>query len=391
MGLHSHTSISSMPSGGSITICRHPLSFHTDMRIVHVSYAEVKDYDDPERWLKRLDFHTRQLESMTRDAEMISIHHINYEGTMVRNDVTYHFFRKAKWELMFPWRLHRFLASLNPDVVIVHGLVFPWQVLLLCLQLGRKVKVFATHHAERPLRFPKNVLQMIADRYLNGYFFSSSALGQVWVEKNQISSRKKIHELMLVSSFFYPTRQMDDVLTIGQTYLWVGRLDANKDPVTLVKAFVRFLHVEPHALLYIVYRGGNLRNDIDEMIADAKVSDHIIVKEDVEHDELLTWYNNAAFIISTSHYEGGGTAVTEGMSCACIPVVTNIPSFRMMTANGKVGFLFEPGDVEGLFNALNSTVKVDLVREREKVLGQFRQELSFEAISKKMLNVIAAS
>jgi glycosyltransferase involved in cell wall biosynthesis len=328
---------------------------------------------------------------MTGYAEMISIHHINFEGTIVKNDVTYHFFKYGKRQLLLPFRVHRFLNSLNPDIVIVHGLIFPWQVLLLSMQIKGNVKFFAVHHAERPLRFPKSLLQMIADRAMNGYFFSSSALGQAWVEKKQISDLKKVHEVMLVSSFFQPTKQAGELATLAKTYLWVGRLDSNKDPITLVKAFIEFLQNVPDAVLYLIYRGGDLRNKVDTLISDAKVSDHIIVKEDVDHEELLNWYNNAAFIISTSHYEGGGTALSEGMSCGCIPIVTSIPSFRMMTSNGSVGFLFQTGDVKGLYNVLNSSAKIDFMKEREKVLEQFRTQLSLEAISKKMLKVIAES
>jgi glycosyltransferase involved in cell wall biosynthesis len=110
--------------------------------------------------------------------------------------------------------------------------------------------------------------------------------------------------------------------------------------------------------------------------------------EDVQHSDLLQWYNRAAFVISTSHYEGSGTAVCEAMSCGCIPILTNIPSFRMMTSQAQVGFLFENGNVEALKDRLIKSTQINIEEEQKRVLTHYEQQLSFNAISRKMLSVI---
>ncbi|HZB12672.1 MAG TPA: glycosyltransferase family 4 protein [Chryseolinea sp.] len=360
-----------------------------NMRIVNLTYALIRGYNKPESWLKRLDFYTAQLEALRPFAETKSIHLIDYEGILVKHDVEYHFLKLTKWQLLFPVRLHRYVDNLKPDVVVIQGLIFPWQVLWLTFHLKRKVKLVAVHHAERPLRFPKSLLQKVADRFIHAYFFAAVDLGKRWVDKGQISSLNKIHEIMEVSSFFYPTN-VNDLLQRRNNYLWVGRLDDNKDPATLVKAFARFLQDEPSATLKIVYRAGNHRDDIERLLTSLEIDrKQIVLIENVDHDEMLHWYNDAAFVISTSHYEGSGAAVCEGMACGCIPIVTNIPSFRMMTQSGKVGFLFAPGDVNGLHQALRSSRQVSLLDERKKVLTQFQENLSCDAISKKMFQVIS--
>ena len=81
------------------------------------------------------------------------------------------------------------------------------------------------------------------------------------------------------------------------------------------------------------------------------------------------WYNSADFIISGSHYEGSGVAVTEAMSCGCIPVVTDIPSFRSMTGQGKCGLLFKPGNEQDLLAALLKTKEMDMEIEKSKSVG----------------------
>ena len=100
------------------------------------------------------------------------------------------------------------------------------------------------------------------------------------------------------------------------------------------------------------------------------------------------WYNSAHFIISGSHYEGGGTSVSEAMSCGCIPIVTNISSFRRMTGPGKCGLLYEPGNEKELLDALLKTKELDIEEERKKVLQQFNEELSFNAIAEKITRIV---
>ncbi len=50
------------------------------MRVVHLSYNVPKPvYNDPEAWLRRINFSIGVLESMSRYAEIIGIYHIRYK------------------------------------------------------------------------------------------------------------------------------------------------------------------------------------------------------------------------------------------------------------------------------------------------------------------------
>ena len=108
----------------------------------------------------------------------------------------------------------------------------------------------------------------------------------------------------------------------------------------------------------------------------------------LHHDDLQFWYNSVDYIISGSHYEGSGIAICEGMSCGCIPVLTDIPSFRMMTDHGKLGVLYPAGDENALVDALKKASELDIAVEKMKVLDRFQRELSFEAIAGKIMTVI---
>jgi glycosyltransferase involved in cell wall biosynthesis len=237
------------------------------MNIIHLSYARCQEQYDPIAWLNHLSFFTGILDSMTKHAVVKSVHCISYEGILQRQGVEYHFLNLQKWEGIFPSRINRYVKSLQPDVVVVHGLVFPWQLLWLRLTLTKQTKIVVQHHAEKPLRFYKRFLQKIADRYIDAYFFTSHDLAAPWIHARQIKEAAKIHELMEVSSIFYSIEEIQKATPeYAHTYIWVGRLDANKDPFTLIKAFQQFIGTNPNARLFLIFRGDMLLRETKQLL-----------------------------------------------------------------------------------------------------------------------------
>ena len=363
------------------------------MRIVSTSYSKSPEFSSPQDWLKRISFYTGILERLAVQNEVVSIERIDYEGNYSQKGVDYHFIRQKGKVAFFPWKTHRLIRKIKPDVVMINGFIFPLQIIQLRLYLGKAVKIIILHRAEKPFTKWRKYLQKAADKNVNAYLFVSSEFGKEWVQKGIISDQKKVHEVIQSSSSFYPEDR--DVARAGLSisgspvFLWVGRLDTNKDPVTVVKAFIQFLTFRPEAQLYMIYQTEELLKEIKDLIkANQKTKGAIKLIGNVSHEQLQTWYNSADFIISGSHYEGSGIAVSESMSCGCIPVVTNIISFRRMTGPGKCGLLYEPGNEESLLATLLQTLHMDIKKERSKVLQQFKDELSFEAIAKKIERVI---
>jgi glycosyltransferase involved in cell wall biosynthesis len=354
----------------------------------------MRAYADPESWLKRINFFATLLEQMARVADIKSVHCINYSGALTINRVEYHFLKQTTLQLTIPVGLHNYILMLNPDVVIVHGLLYSWQTLWLRWQLPNTIPIVVQHHSETPLRHYRSVLQKIADRFVDAYFFPSLEQVRPWVDRRQIKSIEKVYEVMEVPSVFHPVerelaRSMTKVVS-SIVYLWVGRFDENKDPITLIKAFIPFARNNSSVSLYVIYQRDELIEHVKKLFAEAPdVSGRIFLVGKVDHDQLLHWFNSADFIISTSHYEGMGVAVTEAMSCGCIPILSDIPSFRRMTNSGECGLLFKAGDVTNLETTLNKSLSLDLPVQKEKTLTLYRDNLSAEAISNRMLSVIA--
>lgn len=361
------------------------------MKIVSTSYSKTTEFADPKQWLERISFYTGILEELAKMHEVISIERINYDGKYQQNNVDYYFLRLKKKTVYFPRGMHRLIKQLEPDTVLVNGLIFPLQVIQLRLKLGRSVKIILIHRSEKPFTGIKKYLQRFADRFVDAYLFTSSEFGSDWVKNGNIGSITKIHEVMHGSSVFQPGNRTEARTLLSVTgspvFLWVGRLNDNKDPLAVVKAFRNFLLNEPSARLYMIYHTEELLEEVKELIAD---TDSIKLIGKVEHSQLQNWYNAADFIVSGSHYEGGGIAVCEAMSCGCIPVVTDIISFRKMTGPGKCGLIYQPGNDKELLLTLLKTKNMDIEKERTKVLQQFKEELSFEAIGRKIEQVSAS-
>ncbi len=317
----------------------------------------------------------------------MEVHDVKIIGisAIIENEgVTHHFLTYDP--LLFVVRINNHVKSLKPDVVLVAGLLYPIQVLMLKTILPKEVKIVVQHHAESPLGIGKALFQRFAKKYIQGFLFAAKDLAKPWIQKGQVSN-SKIYEIMEASSFFHPLSRQDAIkitgLQIDHTYLWVGRLNQNKNPLAAINAFAKFIK-QNDASLYMIFGDNELHYEVERAVKQLGVGNNVHLIGKVEHSQMLFWYNSTDFIISTSEYEGSGIAVCEAMSCGCIPIVANIPSFSMMTDGGKTGILFEPNTKGSLEVALEQSLKINKELMRNLVLQRYASRLSFSAIAKEM-------
>jgi glycosyltransferase involved in cell wall biosynthesis len=356
------------------------------MTIVFVSYHYSADINSPAQWLHRLQYYVGWLERLARQHTIIRVDQINYEGNFTHNGVQYRCIGGSKKKNYFPRKLHALVQQLKPDAVVVGGLHFPLQLIQLRQALGKHAAIIVQHHAEKPFTGIKKYIQQWASRKADIFLFAAAETGLQWVQKGNLHNAKKIRPLMEVSSTFYPLVKQaaltKTTIDSAPVYLWVGRLNANKDPLTAVKAFLKFAVLHPQAKLYMIYQTNDLLVEIQVLLASHPAHNNVALVGQVQHHDLLYWFNSADYYLSASFYEGSGTALCEALSCGCIPIVTNIPSFK--TICGNCGLLYEPGNEEMLLTALLQSVTVSPEKEKTKALQQFNANLSFDAIAKKM-------
>lgn len=365
------------------------------MKIINIAYVHFDNHYEPLKWIESSRFFKIVWEAMAVNHDVTFMEFIDYDGTLSVNRVSYMFKNKNQKALRFPIAEHSDIAKLKPDVVMVHGLHSPFQVILLRKMVGSHAKILVQHHAEKPFknRF-KRYLQKIADHYIDAYFFTAAKLAENWMNASIIKDKNKIYEIMEATSVF---TTMDRSIARGQTnidgthtYIWVGHLNTNKNPMLIVQAFTDFCKEHKDAHLYIIFQSADLLPDIDNWLQHneaAKAHIHLVGK--VEHNDLAYWYNSIDFIVSTSYYEGSGVSVCEAMSCGCIPVLSNIPSFVFMT-NNSCGILYEAGDRNDLLAALNRSLTLDKELAQRATLNQYQHTLAPDAIARQIDEVLVS-
>jgi len=166
-------------------------------------------------------------------------------------------------------------------------------------------------------------------------------------------------------------------------FLWVGRLDSNKDPLTVLDGFEILLEKNTNATLYMIYSENRLSDAVEKKIAGSAIlknSVHLLGK--IPHNEIEMYYNSADYFVLGSHYEGSGYALSEALRCGCVPIVTNIPSFRMMTNGGQLGALWEYGNNHSFAEAADVALNKPLSEQANSCITFFTESLSYDAIAK---------
>lgn len=324
---------------------------------------------------------------------VIVIEHINYEGEKMMGELKYRFFKRKSRFVHIPFKTLRYIQRQRPDIVITQGLIFPLQVIALRLKMGRKCPIIVQHHGEKPFTGIKRRLQQIADKCITAYLFTARGNATAWIDNHIIPGYDKCYELLEASTYFEQgdkaAAQKKTGITGDHNFLWVGRLNANKDPLTVVQGFEKYLAINPQAKLYMIYQEEALLPALKIIIGNSgTLKDAVYLRGKVPHAELPDWYSAADFYISGSREEGSGYALLEAMACGCIPVVTDIPSFRKMTAGGKFGFLYEAGNPLQLLKLLISLETIDRKILSDAIADHFSNELSFKAIADKLFVII---
>lgn len=362
------------------------------IKLIDVTYYSNLEYNQP---LQVIHAQKAALGFVSYIKDLLNIEvikHSDFTDSAVIDGTRFTFFKKNNQFWRIPFKTHNYIKKQHPDVVLVQGLIFPLQILLLRIYLGKKCKIIVQHHGEKPFKSVKRGLQRIADRYIDAYIFTSKGNARRWLDKKIISSPAKVFEVLEASTFFEKSDKQTAGRELGITgnfnFLWVGRLNGNKDPLTVLIAFQNYLRINNAARLFMIYQEDDLLNSVKRFLEQSHdLKNAVTLVGKVDHSKLETWYNMADYYISASYSEGSGYALLEAMACGCVPVVTDIPSFRTITENGKYGFLYKPGNAEDLAISLNKLNEINYNEFSDNVQSQFLKELSFKSIAGKLASL----
>ena len=316
--------------------------------------------------------------------------------TLVRDGVTYEFvddsralqrrLRDGIGMLTPSSRLVHVVRSLRPDVIHLHGFVFPLAVWRFARALRGIPLMIQDHAAHLPHGLRRVIWRKVA-KSVDAVAFTTREQALPFYEARVFHPGTKLFEILEGSSFFTPgdrdpARKLTGV-SGDPCVLWVGRLDSNKDPITALDAFARAAELLPDARMWCVYREAPLLHSVREHIASSHLlSERVTMLGARNYDQMEELYRAADFLVQTSHFEGSGFAALESMACGTPALLTDIPSFRRITNDGKAGSVTPVGDSGALANAMVQWAAKDRIRSRQEVREWFERGLSFNSIGR---------
>ncbi len=312
------------------------------------------------------------------------------DETFSEDGVRYHFAAARRGRMRPRTALAPTVAAVvasRPDVVHVHG--------------------FTSSHAVRPLSRALPATPIIVQDHggavpsalarLTNWRTNASWAGAVFTAREQAESLRRagmlgpgvrVFEAVEMSSHFAPgdaaaARQATGMFG-NPCMLWTGRLDENKDPLTVLAAFEEFAAVAPDARLWCCFGDAPLLPAVKRRIAASSLlSERVTLVGTRPHAEMELRFRAADFLVQASHREGSGYSVIEALACGTTPLVSDIPSFRRMV--GDAGSLTPVGDARALAAAMRAWHARGPRERREAARAQFERRLSFTAMSADLL------
>ena len=132
--------------------------------------------------------------------------------------------------------------------------------------------------------------------------------------------------------------------------LAVGRLIAQKDHTTLLRAFARARTAVPQARLAIL-GSGPLEAETRRLVAELGLDDAVTLPG---RTDIRDWLERADVFVHTSRWEGFGIVLLEAMLAGLPVVATRVSAVPEVVADGETGLLVEPGDDAALAEALGA-------------------------------------
>jgi glycosyltransferase involved in cell wall biosynthesis len=360
------------------------------LRLVQLNCAYDGEVSDPAALLDRYDTLTGLSEALA--AAGVSMHVVQRFGrhaTLTRQGITYEFVRDDAGEMPSPSAAPRVVVDAvraqEPDVIHIHGLMFPGMVRALRALLPNTSLVIQDHGGMGP---PGRIEQIRHPGWRNldeadAWSFTAREHADPWRAAG-VLRRSRVIEVLEASTRLTPVARATALeltaMHARPVLLWVGRLNENKDPLTVLDgldvAFADF----PEARLWMIYSDATLEAAVRVQIERSPVlRERVVLAGRVPHAQLAAYYSAADIFVSGSHCEGSGYALIEAMACGVIPCVTDIPSFRAIT--GECGARWHVGDGRALAGALSGVIHLDREAERRRAMERFDRHLSWPAVA----------
>jgi glycosyltransferase involved in cell wall biosynthesis len=153
----------------------------------------------------------------------------------------------------------------------------------------------------------------------------------------------------------------------------VGRLIAQKDHATLLRAFARVRKGMPTARLAIL-GSGPLEAETRALVLELGLESAVSLPG---RTEIRDWLERADVFVHTSRWEGFGIVLLEAMLAGLPVVATRVSAIPEVVVPGETGALVEAGDVDGVARELTRLLGDEELRSRLGAAGLDRARTEF--------------
>lgn len=287
---------------------------------------------------------------------------------------------------VLPLRLARAVRRLRPDVIHLKGLGFPVQARLLST-LGAPVLV-QDHGGGRPPP-ARRALHRWGHARVAGAMFTARELAEPYRAAGVLRADLPVYEVLESSTRFTPGDREEARAMTGihgdPCVLWVGRLMADKDPLTALEGFARAAERLPDAQLWMAYGEAPLETEVRARIGgDARLRERVHLLDRVRHERVELLCRAADLFLSASRREAAGFALLEAMACGAVPLAADIPASRRILRGAAVDGLFPAGDAEALAGRMVALAGRDRQAARRSTIDHFDHNLSFAAVGREL-------
>jgi glycosyltransferase involved in cell wall biosynthesis len=364
--------------------------------VVHIGFFKDPGGRSPSELLEAWPTLVDVAEAAARTGIEVSVVQASaHAERLQRHRIDYHFlpFGDTPLALQRNAAFGALLRALAPDVLHIHGLCFPREVLALAALLPR-CPIVLQDHANGVPRLWRRPACRRGLSVAAGIAFCALEQARPFTRAQLIRPDTPLYEVPEATSRFMPgdrdaARRLAGI-SGDPAVLWVGHLNSNKDPLTVLEGVSAAACALPRLRLYCCFGTSSLLPQVRRRIsADPELRGRVELLGRVPHERIEHLMRAADLFVLGSHREGSGYSLIEALACGLPPVVTDIPSFRTLTAAGAVGVLWRHDDAPALCAALQSAAAQVSPATRAAVRAHFERELSFDALGAKLLAMYA--
>jgi glycosyltransferase involved in cell wall biosynthesis len=281
----------------------------------------------------------------------------------------------------------RRIQQFDPDVLHLFGVALLNPLRAFGDWSARSGRTFSvSYHGGAPRRNPLlRWRQKRACKNINAAFFSAREFADQW--RGLMPANTQLALAAELSSPFAGKPKNDARATLQieghPVFAWCGRLHPQKDPLTVIRGFEAILAFAPNATLLLAYQTAELLEEIQAFLREKSgLANRVRLLGMLPHRDVETLFSAADYYVSSSQREIGGNALVEAMSCGCVPLVADIPSFRQLTRSIEPARYFPVGDAMGFADVAKKAMAANIEMESAAVLRAYERNLSYAALAR---------